>query len=84
MAPAEGGIEGNAAALGRFPQAHTIDEGLSVGKPCIAAMELSQRRTSQCVEGLAAVFTAIALPNRSGNSSRRPTSSHSARSMAPP
>jgi hypothetical protein len=29
MAPAEGGIERDALAFGRFPQAHTIDEGLS-------------------------------------------------------
>ena len=60
LALAESSIEGNATALGRFPQAHTIDRGLSVGKPCIAAMELSQKRTSQCVEGLAAAFTAVA------------------------
>jgi hypothetical protein len=54
VTPAERRIERDTAAYGRFPEAEAIGQSLSIGKPCIAAMELRQRRAGQRVERLRA------------------------------
>ena len=55
MAPAERGVECDPAALGRPPETDAVGQGLSVGEPGIAAMQLREWWAGQRIEGLAAL-----------------------------
>jgi hypothetical protein len=62
--PTERRIKRDAAARGLFPEAEAIGQILSIGKPCIAAMELRQRRSGQSVKRLRALLTAVVIQAR--------------------